>query len=375
MAPLTKPIRILQVPSSLSRGSGVANVILNWHRNMDRSKVQFDYLIYLNYPKDASFEQEVNALGGRVFYMPYRGIFHSFSFLSAVWKFFRTHKYQTIHSHVTHLGMFYLPIAKYFGVKNIFQHSHGTKWSDKKLNAARNYLMLHSAWPLITRKFACSDLAGKVWYKKNYQVIPNAIDTKRFAFSQEKRKEQRKALGLKDEHFLVGSVGRFELQKNHSFILDIFSELIKKLPTARLLLIGDGSLKSKIQQKAEEMKLTPYIKFMPNQKNIEDIFCAMDCLLMPSLYEGLPVVGVEAQSTGLPGLFSDTITQEVKILPQSKFLSLNQSPQEWAEGLLLFKATPSDRSQGTAWTCKNGFNIQDISGQLLSLYLQEQPYD
>ena len=358
-----QPIRILQIVYSLNRGGGVINVVLNWHRNIDRNKVQFDYLYVLK--NTDTFEQEIKDLGGQIFYLNYRGIRHCFSFLKNAYKFFKEHKYKTIHSHITNLNLFFYPLAKIFGVKNIIQHAHGTKWSDKKLNGWRNYLMLHAVWPLITKKLACSDLAGKFWYGKNYTVVNNGIDINKFTYRPEIRIAKRKELNL-ENNFVIGHIGRFSNEKNHKFLIDIFENLAKIELSALLVLVGVGPLEQEIKNYVKEKKLQNKVLFLGVRNDVEALYQIFDALCLPSLHEGLPVTGVEAQATGLPCLFSNTITKEVLLLPESKMLGLDVSASVWAKTLLDMKN--ENRLNGQIALKKAGFDIKDTTQQMQRIY-------
>ncbi|MGN1058434.1 MAG: glycosyltransferase, partial [Candidatus Avelusimicrobium sp.] len=239
-----KPLRVLQIISNLEQGSGVAQVVLNWHRNIDTTKVQFDYLCFKT--SDTYLENEIIQKGSNVYCIPYKGIAHSFSFIKQSIIFFKEHRYQILHSHITHLNLIFYPLAKIFGVKHIIQHAHLTTWSEKKANGTRNYLMLHTVWSLITHKLACSEKAGEAYYGKNYTVINNGIDVEKFSFNPNIRKEKRTKLGL-ENNFVVANIGRFNLQKNHKFLIEIFTILAKKEKTAKLVLVGSGPLEKDIK--------------------------------------------------------------------------------------------------------------------------------
>lgn len=359
-----KILRVLQIISCLEKGSGVAQVVLNWHRNIDTNKIQFDYLCFKN--GDADLQQEIEKNGSKIYCVPYRGIFHPFSFIKEVMSFFRKHKYNTIHSHITHLNLFYYPLAKLNGVKNIIQHAHGTKWSDKTLNGIRNYLMLHTVWPLITHKIGCSQAAGDVYFGKNYIVANNGIDTEKFAYNPAIRDAKRKKLGV-ENNFAVANVGRFNLQKNHRFLVEIFAEIVKKDETAKLLLVGKGPLEEDIKTLVADKKLQDKVFFLGVRKDVPQLLQAFDVLCMPSFYEGLPVVGVEAQGTGLPGVFADTITKEVLLLPDCKMLSLNDSAEKWADVILSLKN--AKRYNGKEFLKEKGFDIKDIAKKMQDFYI------
>lgn len=361
MTKSNEPIRILQIVMDISRGSGVANVILNWHRNINRTKIQFDYLVCFPHEKKDSFEEEIHTLGGKIYYVSYKGPFHPIVFLKSIAAFFKGHPYKTIHSHVTALGAFYYPMAKYYGTKNILQHAHLTTWSDKKLSAIRNYLFLHSVWSLIDYKLACSNLAGKAYYGKNYRVINNGIDLERFSFNLQTREQKRAELNLQNK-FIVGHVGRFEPQKNHFFLIDIFEEIHRKHPDSALLLVGEGSLLSAVQEYVHQKKLGNSVFFLGLRNDVKELLQAMDVFLLPSLFEGLPVVGVEAQATGLPCLFSDCITDEV-LLGCSRRISLKEAPGIWAKEALKF--TNPSRKPGAGLS---SFDIHQTTKCLENFY-------
>ncbi len=364
---MSKPIRILQIVMDVNRGGGVLNVVLNWHRNIDRDKVQFDYLTCFSPDTEQSAKEEIETLGGRVFYIPYQGLMRGLPFVKAVFSFFKHNRYDIIHSHVTQLNFIYYPIAKFFGVKTIIQHAHVTQWSDKKINGWRNCLMLHTVWPLIDLKLACSNLVGSCWYKDKYRVVANAVNLQRFAFKPDIRANIRKELGVED-NFVIGNVGRLEWQKNHEFIVDIFAEILKTEPKAKLILLGEGSLKEKIRKKISLCQLDSFVIWLNLRPDIENVFQALDCLLMPSFYEGLPVAGVEAQCSGVPAVFADTITKEVKILEASSFLSLRKKAKDWAAEILRLRNYK--RTDGVSMAKTAGFDIKDITRDMQNLYLE-----
>ena len=360
---MKNPIRILQISGDIRRDSGIMNVILNWHQHIDCREVQFDYLIFFPFGKD-DYEKEILKLGGRIYQLshPYK---NPIKFLRESYYFFKTHHYMTIHSHITHLNFFFYPIAKLFGAKNIIQHAHGTKWSDNKFNGWRNYLMLHVVWPLITHKLACSQLAGQFWYKKNFMVINNGIDVEKFAYNPAIRDAKRKELGV-ENNFAVANVGRFNLQKNHRFLVEIFAEIVKKDETAKLLLVGKGPLEEDIKTLVADKKLQDKVFFLGVRKDVPQLLQAFDVLCMPSFYEGLPVVGVEAQASGCPVCLSENISQEAKLLPNSLLLPLNAGAQYWAEKILLLHNYK--RVSGSKILQEKCFDILKVARQMENFY-------
>ena len=361
---INKPIRILQIVSSISTTSGVLAVVLNWHRHIDRTQVQFDYLYYITTP--VTKQQEIEQLGGHCYCVP-NPKHQPLKFLRGTYHFLKTHRYDTVHSHITHLNFFFYPLAKWFGTKNIIQHAHGTKWSDKKLNGIRNYVMLHAVWPLITHKLACSEAAGKAYFGKNFTVINNGVDVEKFAYNPAVRAQKRKELGL-ENNFVVAHVGRFSAEKNHTFLIDIFREVVALDPSARLVLVGGGPLANSIKKKVLSLNLQDKVLFLGVRKDVPNLLQAFDVFVLPSFHEGMPVVGVEAQATGEPCVFTDTITPEVLLLPSSSMLSLEDSPTKWAQRILALKN--QKRTSGTDFVKTKGFDIQQTAQQMQDFYMR-----
>ena len=165
-------------------------------------------------------------------------------------------------------------------------------------------------------------------------VVNNAIDVDKFKYDEKIRKEKRKELNIKDNQLVIGHIGRFVQQKNHEFLIDIFNEIYKQDKNAILLLIGEGPLKEEIQNKVNELGLDKNVKFLGQRSDANELYQAMDAFVLPSLYEGLPVVGVEAQAAGLPCFFSTDMTKETEILDSTKFISLTHKSKYWADKIL-----------------------------------------
>lgn len=360
---MKEPIRILQIVSNLSVSSGILSLVYHWHRCIDSTKVQFDYLYCMEAP--VTREQEIEQLGGKCYQLPHP-VHHPRQFLRASYQFFKTHHYHTIHSHITHLNFFFYPLAKWFGTKNIIQHAHASKWGFSSTSNVRNYLMLHAVWPLITHKIACSAETGRIYYGKNFIVVNNGIETAKFAYNPSIRAAKRKELEV-ENNFVIGHVGRFATEKNHRFLIDIFSEVIKKQPTARLVLVGDGVLRPQIEQLVQEKNLKNKVLFLKDRTDVAELYQAFDCLALPSLHEGMPVVGVEAQTAGLPCVFSDTITRGVLLLPTSCMCSIKMDPSKWAENILSFQNV--SRSDGSVCVRGKGFDIHQIAKEMEKMYL------
>ena len=319
-----EPVRVLQIIGIACNG-GVESVILNYYRHIDKSKVQFDFVVHKN-PSE-NFVKEVKKGGGRLYEVtPYMK--NVFAFTYEIYKIIRNGRYEIVHSNMNRLSVFHLFAAWLAGAKVRILHNHTTDAKTEGLRTILKRVLRPFAKMFANRYWACSNLAGEWMYgKKAVQsgkitIIPNAIDLEKFAFNPDKRKLLRQKLGLENK-FVLGHIGRFVYQKNHSFLIDVFAEVVKVKPEARLMLVGDGELRKTIEEKVVSLGLQDKVLFLGNRNDVADLYNAMDIFLLPSHYEGLPVVGVEAQANGLKCLFSDKVTEESKLLEETMFIPLN----------------------------------------------------
>ena len=308
-------IRVLHFVSTLSRGSGVMSVIMNYYRHIDRDKVQFDFLHFI--ACEDSYMEEIRELGGKIYCIDKPG--SSFQSIKQLNSFFRLHagEYTWLHNHEVYLTFLLRPIAKRYGLEKFIVHCHATKYSDKTLNAVRNRILCLPIRLMKVERFACSEAAGKFLYGEKMLkagkvfIMHNAIDCEKFRFRPEVRERLRKEMGLEGK-FVIGHVGRFERQKNHEFLIEVFAECKKEIDSCILLLIGEGSLRSKIEKKVVEKGLKNSIIFLTKRNDMEYLYQVMDLFVLPSLYEGLPVSCLEAQVNGLECIVSRTVTDELK---------------------------------------------------------------
>lgn len=327
-----EPIRVLQVVASLNAG-GMENYIMNLYRMIDRKKVQFDFIVH--HAAIGLYEDEIEHLGGRVYHFTVLDDKNIFRYLFELLSFFSEHKeYRIVHGHLSSLAVFYLGAAKRYNVPWRIAHSHGAGFLHT-LKGMTKYLMFRTTKWNANVRFACSTEAGKYLYgKDSFELVPNGIDVERFAFSEEKRIKMRNMLNL-ESSYVIGHVGRFNLQKNHEYLLNIFQRVANKIPNAKLLLLGDGELLSKVRDMAEELGITDKVVFAGVHKDVENYYQAMDTFVLPSLFEGLPVTGIEAQYSGLPCFFSNDITKEVKICDGVTFLEIgDKNLNLWVNALI-----------------------------------------
>ena len=339
------PIRVLQVLTIMNRG-GAENMIMNYYRNVDRSKVQFDFLLHRQ--DEGAFDGEIESLGGKIYRMPAISPKNYYKYKKALSIFFDQHpEYRIVHSHLNALSVLVLKEAEKKNVPIRIAHSHLAvePFAIKKIfspNTDVKATIKDSIQSLIRKKvrkyathyFSCGEKAGGWLFGKEnrskVEVINNAIDSKKFVFDPEISQEVRRELNLEGKK-IIGHVGRFNEQKNHFFLIEIFERVARAIPNSCLLLIGDGNLKPKIERRAEELNIEEHVLFLGLQENIPRLLQSFDLFLFPSLYEGLPVTLIEAQASGIPIVASNTITSEVDITGLTTFCNLNSPVQHWAD--------------------------------------------
>ena len=363
-------IRILHSVSNMDR-AGIETMLMNYYRNMDHSKIQFDFLC--NKQKIGAYDDEIRKMGGRIFRTPGLNPFKYPKYLSYMKKLFKKYpEYKIIEAHNGALGVYALHAAKVNNIPIRILHAHGASITrDWKLPIK---LFCKSRIPFNANKyFTCGDAAAKCYFDNKvfsnheYRFVPNAIDVQNFVFNNEIRNNIRKKYNLENKH-VVGHVGRFMSQKNHSFIIDIFSELVKLDSQAYLVLLGDGELMDNIKEKVNKLGLSEKVSFIGNVPNANEWYQGFDVFVLPSIWEGLPVVGVEAQAADLPCFFSDNITKEINLLNKTKFISLNESPKKWA--LEIKEAfNKKERNNNEKIITEKGYNIKKEALKLQECYL------
>lgn len=326
-------IKVLQCVANFNR-AGVETVIMNYYRNIDRNKFQFDFLC--NKEKKGAYIEEIKSYGGKIFFTPCLNPMKWPQYQDFMNDFFSKHKeYKIIHCQNEEMAFPALYAAKKNGVPVRIAHAHNTatrfdiKWPIKTLY---KYLIRTVA----TDYIACGHAAGKWFFGKDVKVLNNAIDIDKFKYNQEVRNKLRKELHLEDK-YVIGHVGRIDPQKNHIFLLKVFREYLKIDKSAVLLLIGSGTLEKKIKEKVKKMGIENNVIFTGNIPNVNEMYNVMDVFVLPSLYEGLPLVGIEAQCSGLPCIFSDRITDEVLLNSNVCSIPINNNYDEWCKKIAQYK--------------------------------------
>lgn len=329
-----EPIRIAQIMGKMNSG-GVESVVMNYYRHIDKTKVQFDFII----DKDSQSipREEIENMGGKIILVPpYKNIV---SYMNTLKNIFKKGNYKIVHSHLNTLSIFPLYAAKIANIPVRIAHSHSTSNKKEwKKNILKNILKPFSKVNA-THYFCCSELAGrwlfgdKTYNNNEVKLINNAINIEKFIYDENIRNMIRSELNI-EEKLVIGHIGRFVEQKNHTKLIDIFNEIYKINPNTVLLLVGEGPLQKNIKDKVNRLNLTSVVKFLGVRTDVNKIMQGIDVFLLPSLYEGLPVVGVEAQASGNLCILSNNMTKETKILESTKFLSLCDTPKQWAEYIL-----------------------------------------
>ena len=359
------PIRILQCVNDMHR-AGLETMLMNYYRNIDRTKIQFDFLTHRPYKSD--YDDEIISLGGKVYYAPRLYPQNYPKYFKWMKKFFKNHpEYKIIHSHID--VMSYLPLlaAKKNNIPIRIAHSHTTS-IDKDFKYLLKKYYKSQIKKVATNNLACGDAAGHFLFKNNsFDIIPNAVDAKNFYFNKKTRDKKRKELGLENK-FVIGHVGRFCYPKNHKFLIDIFREISKQDTTAILLLAGVGENFEKIKQYVTELGLKDKVIFLGNRTDTNELYQAMDIFVLPSLFEGIPLVGVEAQFADLPCVFSDAVSSEVQFNDKVQYLSLKEPITEWSKIILAYK---NDKRDSNKKQIKNSkYNIKVAHEKLEKYYLK-----
>lgn len=326
---MKKKINVLYVIPTLENADGVASYSMNYFRNMKNIKI--DFIVTASEEKSKYYD-EITKQKREVYYIRTNRIKKIVKTILQIKKFFKenSYKYDIIHCHVWNTGIFYLYFAKKYGIKVRILHSHATMTSDRTLKRIINNILLLFTKKLATHFFACSKYAGdRMFNDVPFLVINNAIDIEHFKFNNEKRKNIRQKLNLKDNDILIGNVGRLCYQKNQQFLINIVNKLNIESERFKLIIIGDGILFDELNKNIKD-KMNKNLILMHSVSNIEDYFCAMDIFCLPSIYEGLPVVGIEAQANGLSCIFSSNITDEVKVNDNVYFENID-SIENWTK--------------------------------------------
>lgn len=369
----TGPIRVLHIGVHDTVG-GVETYVRAYLQHIDRTKVQFDFATV--FPVMA-FEEEFTTLGAKVFHLPSEKR-QPIRYLMGLRGLLRDNCYDIVHVNMlSAANVLPLLAMRIWRVPVIIAHSHNCGTPDglarKFLHLINRSLATHCATDLL----ACSRLAGEwlfgvdVVRRRPLRIVPNAIEPNKFRFNPSTRERVRCDLGF-DNGLVVGHVGRFAQQKNHRFLIGVFAELLKRRPDAHLLLVGDGELRLAIEEQATRLGVSEHVVFAGARSDVEELYQAMDVFVLPSLFEGLSVVGIEAQASGLPCLFADQLSHESAITANAYFLPLTAGPVSWANKIL--SLCGGNRSDQTAALQDSGYSIEQAAVALQEWYLEKATF-
>lgn len=355
-------VRILHVVVNMNRG-GAETLLMNLYRNIDRSKVQFDFLTC----KHGDFDEEIIRLGGRVFRIPYVTEAGHLGFTRHVKNFLRSRpEYKIIHSHMDKMSGLVLRAAKKAHVPIRIAHSHNTESEGGMAAKLYKWYAGSKVKKAATHFYACSEKAATWLFgneAKNIHILNNGIEIEQFKYSSLMRETVRKELGIAKDAPVIGHIGRFSTQKNHPYLLDVFAEILKKKPEAILVLVGDGSERGRIARKVAELKIEQSVKLLGVRKDIPQLLQAFDLFVFPSIHEGLPVTLIEAQGAGLPCMISDNITREVDMeMGLIHYVSLNYK-QDWIDKALSVLQLNPPREIKTQALKEKGYDIKKTAKQ------------
>lgn len=363
-----KPIRVLNLFTNMNYG-GAETMVMNYYRNIDRSKVQFDFMVHRKHR--GAYDDEIEALGGKIYRMIpiYPQNFHRYKKMLS--NFFDEHKeYSIIHSHMSELGYFVFKEARKRNIPIIICHAHNTPVGFDFKMLFRNFFKFKNL-KNITHMFMCSKESAEWLYGKKYQdrfiMMNNAIDVNKFKFSESIRNINRKELNIEDK-LVIGHVGRFDKQKNHPFLIEIFNEIYKLRNDAVLVLVGDDKNADEIHKKVHDLGLDDVVYFLGSRSDVNEILQGMDAFIFPSIFEGFGIAPLEAQTAGLPCFVSNAVPNECLITDNIFPVSLEKSALEWAK-IILDKTKNFERKDTSQIIIDKGFDIKTNAKWLEDFYL------
>ena len=359
-----KKIRVLHLELDGHLG-GIESFLFSLYSVIDRNKVHFDFITRTDDPAKGSEFEELDARIIKI-----SSYDHPLKYMKDLDKVLADGNYDVVHIHKNSAAIIlpFLVTRKHKDVK-VFVHSHNTQPSVNGLASLLHKLNKRFLYNSADEHLACSKVAGEWLYGKssNFGVLRNGIITNKYRFDENKRKAKRKELNIPEDAFVLGNVGRFAEQKNQIRLVDIFEEFRKRVNDSYLILIGDGCLREKVELYTKEKDIKN-IKFLGVRNDIPDLMMAMDAFVMPSLYEGLPIVGVEAQAEGLELYLSDTISKETELLNSVTWFSLDEKDEDIAKRIKHRTISKKERLFRNNEVKRQGYDIEQTARELLSRY-------
>ncbi len=370
-------VKVLYFVDRMLRG-GIQSLIIDWIPRFDKNKIQVDVLL-LDDGKEYELERTLKEMGCNVYKL--NGIWIKkpsdyFKYKKSIDEFYKkNHDYDVVHLHSSSKNFLVLKYAKKYGIKKRISHSHNIGFQTKNiLKKLIGNILKYPLKKYSTDFYGCSEIAGKWMFGKKivksekFFIIHNAVDYKKFEFDLLKRKEIRNKLKINDEEIVIGNVGRFSPQKNHTFLIGIFYEILKINPNCKLLLIGTGDLEEDLKKKAKELGIKDKVIFAGFKNNVNEYLNVMDYFVFPSLYEGLGLVLIEAQANGLQCFTSSgVVPKEAQVSNSLYYISLNENEKEWAQKILKHN---KDRKNNYKEIKEKGYIIDDVIETLTTEYMK-----
>lgn len=364
-----KRIKILHVIGIMDYG-GAETMIMNLYRKINREQFQFDFLVHRK--REGKYDQEIKQLGGEIYSIPEFKIYNWHSYKMECDAFFKEHNdYDVIHGHIESCASIYLGTARKYGIHTI-AHCHSAGYQSMLPKILYNLLTIN------TRKVAewclsCSKEAGlnrfgkKVVFSERFLVFNNGIDTEKYIYSCEQQRKFKKMLGIEDQ-IVIGHVGRMSKEKNQQYLLHVFKEVLERKKNCVLVLVGDGEEKKYLESLAEKLEIKNKVLFLGNRSDVGDLMKMFDIFVFPSIYEGLPLVLIEAQAADLPCVVSEAIISEAIFTEKVKKLSLGFEYTNWSTEVLTMLEKKWDRGNTYNLICDKGFDINETVMKLESIY-------
>jgi glycosyltransferase involved in cell wall biosynthesis len=369
-------IRVLRIVSVMNRG-GIETQIMNMYRKLDRSKCQFDFLVTRE--EFGVFDEEIENLGGRIYRVPSIRKVGLLKFIKNINDFFKEHKeYKIVHSHMNTWSGLFLNIAKYHNIPVRIAQSHSAQQGYKNhtlKGVVENYfkrvmkLFIKSG---ATHFWAVGKAAGEWLYgekiaQSKMKIVPNAKDLNEYKYDAIARDQLRNELGISKDAIVIGHVGSFSPVKNHELLIELFNDLKKKVDNSYLCLVGDGPLRRKVEEKITDLDITSNVLILGQRNDVNKLMSMFDVLVLPSLFEGMPNVVIEAQAAALPCVVSDSVTREIDMeMGIIKFISLNKSVKAWNDAIL--NIAKSNRLVDTKNISKKGYDLESVINFIEDFY-------
>ena len=359
-------IRVLHIVTYMGRG-GLETMLMNYYRNIDRTKVQFDFLVHREV--EADYDKEILDMGGKIYHVS-RLIPWSKEYKNELKRFLKEHpEYKIVHVHQDCLSSVALKCAEECGIPVRIAHSHSSSAVKNIKYPIKRYYMKDIP-KYATHLFACGEQAGKWMFSGlDFNIVKNAIDIDKYKYSEDKDKNLRAKYDLENK-FIIGHVGRFRKEKNQEFIIDIFNNVSKKVDNAILMLVGDGEEQQRIEEKVKQLNLQDKVMFMGARSDVNDLMQMMNVFLFPSLYEGLGIVLIEAQASGLPCVVSSTIPEEAILDKKNiSIIMLEDSIDIWVNNIAKYSET--SRKNNCHLLRKAGYDIKYAAKWLEEFYVSK----